>query len=191
MNSAVEKVKIATTLILNIIAGETITQSERIILAELIIDARADAQAILGRFEDRIEGIFGQRIGIERESVDDVSVMDVSRLDLQEKRRFLAERAAQVSAVFAQQEWRFLLRVRIPGIQDVVAEIEMGGAMKLVGAGLGQNLDSSVAEFVEFWRERVLIDADFANGIFGRKRSAGETIDIDLSTAWSSASRSA
>ena len=184
MNPAIEQVQITDTLILNIVAGEAVTHSEGVILAELIVDAGADAQAILGRFEDRIKGIFGQRIGIEREGVDDVPVMDIAFVDIHEKRRFLAERAAQVSAVFAQQEWRFLLRVRIARVEDVVAEIEIRGAVILVGARLGENLDSPVAELVEFRREGVLVDADLANGIFRGQRPAGETIDVDLSSAW-------
>jgi hypothetical protein len=49
-----------------------------------------------------------------------------------------------------------------------------------VGAGLGENLDASVAEAVVLRGEGILVDANFADGGFGRKLSAGEAVDVDL-----------
>ena len=72
--------------------------------------------------------------------------------------------------------------VRIAGIQGIVAEIEIYVSVELIRAGLGENFDTAVAQLVEFRRERILVDADFANGILGRQCSAGKSVDVDLAS---------
>jgi len=52
--------------------------------------------------------------------------------------------------------------------------------VKLVRARFGENLDSPVAEFVVLRGKRVLIDADFADGSFGRERAARKSVDVNL-----------
>ena len=52
--------------------------------------------------------------------------------------------------------------------------------MKLVGAWLGEDFDSSVTELVVFGGKRILIDANLANRRLGRKLSGCESIDIKL-----------
>ncbi len=54
--------------------------------------------------------------------------------------------------------------------------------MKLVRSGLGENLNSPVAQFVILRGKRILIDADFTDGSFGRKRAGSKTVDIHLAT---------
>ena len=53
-------------------------------------------------------------------------------------------------------------------------------AAQLVGAGLGQNLDSAETEPVVLGGKRVLVDANLADGFLGRQLAAAEPIDVDL-----------
>ncbi len=55
--------------------------------------------------------------------------------------------------------------------------------MELVGAGLGEDLDTPKAELVELCAVGVLVDADFSNGGFGRQLPAGKTVNVDLAAA--------
>src|SRR5713226_8624569 len=55
-----------------------------------------------------------------------------------------------------------------------------GLAVELVCPRLGENLDSSVSKFVVFRGKRILIDADFADGGFGRKCSGRKAVDVNL-----------
>ncbi len=77
-------------------------------------------------------------------------------------------------------EGSLLGRIRIAGIEDIVAVVEIGLPAQFVGAGLGQNLDAAEADLVVFRRKRVLIDADLADGIFVGKLAAGEPVDVNL-----------
>src|SRR5260370_37074418 len=61
---------------------------------------------------------------------------------------------------------------------------EKGLAVELVGAGLGENLDAAVAELVVLRGKWILVDADFADGSFGRESSGGETVGINLTAVW-------
>ena len=58
--------------------------------------------------------------------------------------------------------------------------------MELVTAGLGQDFDASVTELVVFRGKGILVDANFADGGFGRKLAAGKPVDIDLAAIWPS-----
>src|SRR5579862_4034195 len=107
-------------------------------------------------------------------------------LDIERKRRAAAERAGQVSAILLQNKRGLLLRVRISRIPEAVAEIVESGTVKLVGPRLGEYFDAAVAELVVLRRERILIDADFADGLLRRQLAAAETIDEDLASGRSS-----
>ena len=85
---------------------------------------------------------------------------------------FLAQRTAERAAEVPQKERGLLTGIRIARIEDIVAEIEIHVSSKLVRAGLGEDLDASEAEPVEFRRKRVLIDSNFADRILGRECSA-------------------
>ena len=52
--------------------------------------------------------------------------------------------------------------------------------MKLIRAGLREDFDSAVSQPIVFGGERILIDANFANGCFGRQSAARESVDVDL-----------
>src|SRR5260370_29289791 len=72
-------------------------------------------------------------------------------------------------------------RERVSGIEYVVAIFEERAPAILVRAGLGEDLDASVAQLVVLGGERVLIDAHFANRFLGREPPAGEAVDVNLS----------
>ena len=57
--------------------------------------------------------------------------------------------------------------------------------MVLVGAGLREDLDTAIAEFVVLGGERILVDAYFADGGLGRKLAGGESINVNLATVGS------
>src|SRR3954469_21317437 len=59
----------------------------------------------------------------------------------------------------------------------------MNRAPVLVGAGLREDLDSAVAEFVVLGREGVLIDANFTDRLLRGKLAAAEAIDEDGAAA--------
>ncbi len=64
---------------------------------------------------------------------------------------------------------------------SAVGIVEAEGPVDVIAAGLGENLDAAETEAVVFRRERILVDADFADGFLGGKLAAAEAIDIDLS----------
>ena len=51
--------------------------------------------------------------------------------------------------------------------------------MKFIGAGLGENLDSTETQFVVFRREGILVDADLANRILRRQLATAESVNVD------------
>src|ERR1041385_6516726 len=53
-------------------------------------------------------------------------------------------------------------------------------AVQLVCAGLGEDLNPAKAHAVILRGEWVLVDADFADGRFGRKLAAGESVNVNL-----------
>jgi hypothetical protein len=55
----------------------------------------------------------------------------------------------------------------------------------LVGARLGQNLDSPETGAVVFGRERVLIHANLTDGRLRRNHASAEAIDVDLAAVGS------
>src|ERR1700682_3513327 len=59
--------------------------------------------------------------------------------------------------------------VRMPRVENTVADVEERLAVELVRAGLGEDLDTAKTETVVFGGERIGIDADLADGFLGRK----------------------
>src|SRR5882672_9315696 len=100
-------------------------------------------------------------------------------LDVEEERAALVDRSAEIASVLLQQKRRLLLRVRITRIPEGVPEVVEARSVKLVGPRLGEDFDSAVAELVEFRRKRILVDADLANGLLGRKLASAESVDED------------
>ena len=58
--------------------------------------------------------------------------------------------------------------------------VDLKVAVVGIGAGLGEDLDTAVADAVVLGRKGVLVDADFADGGLWWKLAAGEAVDVDL-----------
>src|SRR5579883_2905442 len=110
---ASNKAQITDTLILNVVASEAVAEHQGIVLAQLIIDARADAQPVLRGFENAIERGDGKGVRIYGNGVDDIAVVDVAIEHIQKEGRALTNRAAYGPAEFAQQKWSFLGGIRV------------------------------------------------------------------------------
>ena len=52
---------------------------------------------------------------------------------------------------------------RVARVPELIGEIEIDRALEFVSSRLRENLDPAKAEFVVLRRERILVDADFAN----------------------------
>jgi hypothetical protein len=152
--------------------------------AELIIEAWVDDYAPLRSPVDIGEWVDdGQHNRVERAAVDDGAVVNGMSLDIQEKRGAPVQWTAPTGSVFLQQKRRLLLRIRVPRIPEVIGEIKVGGAMKFIGTRFGEDLDPAITEFVVFRGERVLIDSDLANGLFGGKLPSTESVHVDGAAA--------
>jgi hypothetical protein len=112
--------------------------------------------------------------------IDDRAVIDLAPLEIQKEGGPLTERPAHRAAVLFQEEWRLFLRVGIPRVEDVIAEIEESLAVQLIRARFGEDLDAAITQLAELGRERVLIDAYFADRSLRRKLAAAEPVDINL-----------
>src|SRR5262249_51580098 len=86
------------------------------------------------------------------------------------------ERTAQIPAVFLKQKRRFLFRIRIARIPEMMGEVIEDRAPKLVCPGFGENLYAAHAESVIFGRERVLVDPYLADGFLRRELPSAESI---------------
>ena len=62
------------------------------------------------------------------------------------------------------------------GIVDLSKEVGVPG----VGTGLGEDLDAAKADLIVLGGVGILVHADFADGGFGGKAAAGESVDVEL-----------
>ncbi len=62
------------------------------------------------------------------------------------------------------------------GVVDLSEEIGVPG----VSAGLGEDLNAAEADLIVLRGEGILVHADFADGGFGGKAAAGESVDVEL-----------
>ena len=168
------------SVVLLIVTKILIADAERIVFAELVIDARAEIGACARLGDGSAEGR-GLKIGIENLRVDYGDVVDVAILAADEERRFLADGTADIAV----EESGVVARLgaagkRIFGIERGIVALQLRAAVPLVGSRLGENFDAAVAELVVFGRKRILIDADFADRGFWRELAGGEAINIYL-----------
>ncbi len=157
---------------------ESVAQDQRVVRVDLVVHARAEADAPLRHSKDvRVRIDDPQRRRIERDPVDDGPVVHRVAPNVEEEGGALVKRPAHAPAVFFEDERRLLLRVRVAGIPETVAEVEVPGAVKFVSPRLGEDFDAAVAQLVEFRRERIRIDPDLANRLLRGELSAAESVD--------------
>ena len=122
--------------------------------------------------------------GVENDGVDELVLIGLASLEVEEEGRLsLDDRPAQISAVAAQLVWRADQRKRIARIEAFVAKVEEGLAAYLVGAGLGEYLDASVAETFILRGEWISVDADFSNRLLRRQPAARKAVGVNLALA--------
>src|SRR6185312_482775 len=116
--------------------------------------------------------------------IDDRVLLNAAARSADAERRVLRQRAGHV----AEHEEGVVAGMLTAATEERVGGVERFGvalgaerAVELVGAGLGEDLDAAVTELVVLRRERVLVDADFADRRLGRKLAAGEAVDVNLS----------
>ncbi len=124
-----------------------------------------------------------QCLRIQRHGVDDGAIVHHVPLAIEGKRRPLVDGPAGVAFNFVQQQRCFLRRVRIARVPDVVGVIVVERAAIVIGSRLGEYFDAAVTEPVILGRERVLVDANFADRILGREFAAAESVDENRATA--------
>ena len=133
----------------------------------------------MGNAQDVGVGVDDVAGATQNRAVDDGTIGDIISPRVQEKRRCFAERTAEIAAILVQAEGRFAGRIRIPGVEGGVGEIVVEGAFEFFRARLGEDFDGAIADTIVLWREGILVDADLANGVFGRQVAAAEAVDKD------------
>src|SRR5262245_36149010 len=145
---------------------ERVTPDQRIARTELIVDSWVQCPTALSNAKNICKWIDdGERRRVECCSIDDSAVIDGVPANIEIGRPALAERATDVSAIFLEEEWGLLLRVRISRVPEIVREILEHGTVKLAGARLRQNFDSAGTELVIFRSEGILVDPNLTNGL--------------------------
>src|SRR5438067_13640369 len=71
----------------------------------------------------------------------------------------------------------FLVGVRVAGVPFVGREVVAQVAAELVRARLGKDLDAAISQTIVLRGERILIDSDLPDRVFGRQFPATEAID--------------
>src|SRR5580698_10139100 len=150
-----------------------IANAQRVIAAECPVHARTEGGALLRRrngasVEDNRRK---RRGGAEYGGVDNAVVVDLAPFDVQEKAGVLVDRAADIAAVSLRLEsgnWQ-CGEERVARIPHAVADVVRSRTVEVVRTRLGENFDASKAQLVEFAGERILVDANLADGFLRRQ----------------------
>src|SRR5579884_658219 len=125
----------------------------------------------------------GLKISVENLRIYDGKIVDVAVVYIEIVRSAFVERTAKI-AVQKDGVIGGLFGVagkRVAGVESGSIAVDEELAVDPVGAGLGEDFDAAIAQVVVFRGERVLVDANLANGGFRRKLAAGEAVNVDLS----------
>jgi hypothetical protein len=153
-----------------------------VLLAELVIETRADRGAVLRRHDGLAERDRVERGG-EDGGVDDLVVVDVAPGHVHEERCPLGEGPAQVRVPLAALIGRPVRGERVARVERLVHELELGAAAQAVGPGLGEDLDAPEPQPVVLGGKGVRVEADLADRLLGRHAPAGEAVDEELAAA--------
>src|SRR6516165_3949548 len=122
-------------------------------VVQLVVDAWINPREAPGGDDRPDERLDGERLRVNRDGVDDGTVVDQIPLKFDDERCALPERPAGISLDLAEEKWRLLHRVGAAGVPEVVAKVIVDGAVVSIRTGLGENLDASVAQLVVLGRE--------------------------------------
>ena len=87
---------------------------------------------------------------IDCSGINQSIVIDLSAIEVNEKRCPFIDRAAQIESEHLRAVAGFVRQKRIPRIEDTIAVVEETASMEAVRAGLGQDFDAAEAGAVEF-----------------------------------------
>ena len=135
---------------------------------------------MLGSARNRLREGYRVVGGVENHCVDDGVVYRVLPEDAGEDGSGLGERSVQIAVEHVGVIGRLRGHERIGSVEWRVIALHPEVPVQLVGAGLGEDLDAPETQGVVLRRVGVLIDADLADGGFGRQLSARESIHVEL-----------
>ena len=118
--------------------------------------------------------------GVEDRRVDYRVFFDVPAFHIEAEGGAFVDGPAEATAEEAGLIRGFVSGEGVTRVERFVGEVEERIAAKLVRTGLREDLDTAKADAVELGGVRILVDANFADGRFGRDASAGEAVDKDL-----------
>ena len=179
VDGAAGEAESADALVVGGIAFPAVADRQGILVAQGDIQLRCERHARVGRGHGQRER-GGLQTAVELCPDEDAGFGNVAAFEIEGERHPLGQRAGQTAAVHFRLVGRLIGEERIAGVQGIVVEAGKELAAKLVHAGLGEDLDAAVAQTVVLGREGVGIDADLANGGFGRKAPAGKAVDVNL-----------
>ena len=163
---------------------EVIATNESIFVAQSVVDPAAEVVAGLGGDDtflnaERLQG------RVEDSGVDDGIFFDVAAFHVEAERGAFIDGPTEATAEEAGLVGGFVGGKRVARVERLVREVEECVAAELVGTGLREDLDAAEADAIELGGVGVLIDADFADGRFGRDAAAGEAVDENLTAVGS------
>src|SRR5580704_5095928 len=180
------KIKAADSFVGFIVAVILVAHGQGVCFGELIIDTRANVVTRARIGNGGAEGPDGESCGVDDLRADHVHVVDIANIGGKEEGCLLAERAAEISGVLRAVVARIgrggsaFVEERILGVERGGAGVDGELAVPFISPGLSENLDAAVTHLVVFGGERILVDANFADGGFRGELAGGETVDVEL-----------
>ena len=128
---------------------KSIAANDGVVRINRVVDAGVDVKAAMRRHH----GLTIRRdvqVIVENSRVDYRVIVHFAAFDIEKEGTLLAQRATDVPAVLPLLETRFIRCERIARVEDTIAKAERSRAVKLIGAGFGEDLDAAEAEPVVF-----------------------------------------
>src|SRR5215471_18490969 len=101
-------------------------------------------------------------------------------VDIQKERSAMVQRPAHAAANIFQTERRLFARIWIARVEYIAPVVKEHLPAKFILTRLRENLRAPVADGVKLRRERILIHANLANGIFVRQHRIARRESIDV-----------
>ena len=152
---------------INVGLRDGIADLQRIVAVQSIVDARAGASKNLRDFVNTEIRLDAQRLRAQRNGIDDRAVIHRVPLAIEDERRALIDGAAGVAFEFIEQKRGLLRRIGIARVPDIVGVIVIQRPPVAIAARLSENFDAAITKPVILGRKWILVDANFADGIFG------------------------
>src|ERR1700734_301741 len=107
----------------------------------------------------------------------------IARQDAEEVGAILCKRSAYATPyVVGVIRWLCTRQQRIARVKRRVVSPGTDFAVQLACPWFGENLDTSVTKAIKLRGERILVDANLADGRLGRKLTSAEPVNVDLAS---------